>query len=109
MLLPHSVGLHVPRARHKRRVAESVQQMVHGAQLPQHAELFPQDSLDIFAAERADFVGGRRTGCQSRVKLFLLRDRQGTRTTAAGTIFQARQALGVEASQPVLYLATTQT
>jgi hypothetical protein len=50
MLLPRSVGLHVPWTRHKRRVTQSVQQVVHGAQLPQHAELFPQDSLDIFAA-----------------------------------------------------------
>ena len=93
------------RTRHERRVTQGVQQVIHGTQLPQHAELLLQNALDVFATQRADFVLGRGTREESCLESRLLFSGERARTTSSRTVFQARQAFTVEALDPVLHLS----
>jgi hypothetical protein len=96
------------RTGHQRRVAQRVEQVVDGAQLPQDAELLLYNALQVFTTQRADFVFRSRACSQSGFELGLLFDREWTRTTASRAVFQAGQALVVETADPILNLSPTE-
>ena len=79
-----------------------MEQVVHGGQRADQTELLLQESFDVGPAQRADPVFGRRAGVDSLAYLLLLIGRERRGRLAAAMIFQPRQALFVEAIDPLL-------